>query len=162
MQATDKPKCEACGDTGHIDDHPCSCPEGAKHLGPPGLFDKYIVIKERTLDENPEVEVRFLRQDGVRFMPGSGDLVTVGDLKRSWCFVVSPEKDDAYGFASRRAMIQYARDIEGTNPNLARDLREKVLDIQLELAKGRGTAPVRKENENLGPFDPEDRGPSFL
>lgn len=38
-------------------------------------------------------------------------------------FVLSPNKSDAYGAASRKAMLAYADEIEATNPLLASDLR---------------------------------------
>jgi len=41
-------------------------------------------------------------------------------------FVLSPNKDDAYGQASREALLSYASAIEGTNPTLTSDLRRWV------------------------------------
>ena len=73
-----------------------------------------------------------------------------GSPKRTWCFVLSPEKEDTYGIASRRAMIQYARDIEVTNPTLARDMRDRVLAIQERLREepqGQPPAPAQGEDD---------------
>ena len=98
-----------------------------------GLIDKYIVLKEE--GEGPydaEVTLHGDDDDGQAF--GAFQ-------KRTWCFVLSPEKDDAYGTASRRAMLQYAKDIGETNPELACDLREKVFDIQEKLREGSTKAP---------------------
>lgn len=44
--------------------------------------------------------------------------------KRSRCFVLSPDKRDAYGEASRAALSSYALSIATHNPKLAADLRE--------------------------------------
>ena len=41
-------------------------------------------------------------------------------------FVVSPNKDDAYGQASREALLAYASAIEAENPHLCSDLRRWV------------------------------------
>ncbi len=41
-------------------------------------------------------------------------------------FVLKPRGLDAYAFASREAMWEYAKAIEGENPSLAADLREWV------------------------------------
>lgn len=61
-----------------------------------GLRQKYIVLKR---DEN-------------------GRLVQ----KATPCFVLSPEKADAYGLASRNALREYARCIASRNMPLSRDL----------------------------------------
>jgi hypothetical protein len=39
-------------------------------------------------------------------------------------FVLKPKGNDAYAIASRRAMREYARSIEATNPQLTKELRE--------------------------------------
>ena len=45
-------------------------------------------------------------------------------------FVLSPNKQDEYGEASRRAMITYANSIRPTNPQLAQDLTAWVVRIE--------------------------------
>lgn len=49
------------------------------------------------------------------------------------CFVLSPYKNDDYGYASRNALKEYARIIERKNEALARDIREWVNVICNEL-----------------------------
>jgi len=68
-----------------------------------GLLDKYRIYK----------------------MGSNGDWIG----KKTWSFVLSPEKDDAYGAASKKAMFTYANEIEKTNPMLAEDLRKKIVEI---------------------------------
>ena len=45
-------------------------------------------------------------------------------------FVLSPTKRDAYGEASRDAMIRYAESIRSTNPVLADELDEWVVRLE--------------------------------
>ena len=53
-------------------------------------------------------------------------------------FVLSPLKNDAYGRASRLAMITYAKEIEKENPELAEDLRKWIGSIIDELLMSYG------------------------
>ena len=50
-------------------------------------------------------------------------------------FVLNPLKDNAYGVASRQALISYSCAIEMENKQLAKDIREWVCAIQKELMK---------------------------
>ena len=56
----------------------------------------------------------------------SEGILAAGKFKNGWCFVLSPEKKDTYGYASRQALRAYADAIKGQNPQLAADLRVKV------------------------------------
>jgi hypothetical protein len=100
-----------------------------------GLVDKYLIIKLKSRSGNL-VEVRHRSGGGVTASPGQGDLIAEGRLKRSWCFVLSPEKADEYGAASRAAMVAYANEILRTNPRLANDIRARVRRILDELPEG--------------------------
>ncbi len=44
-------------------------------------------------------------------------------------FVLNPNKDDDYGYASRKAIKRYAEIILDTNPDLSMDLLEWLKDI---------------------------------
>lgn len=44
-------------------------------------------------------------------------------------FVLNPNKKDAYGLASRHAILMYASHIQHENPKLAEDLREWIYSI---------------------------------
>lgn len=68
-----------------------------------GLVSKYLVLK----------------QENGRWME-----------KETPCFVLSPEKKDAYGWASCEALIAYAKSILPTNRALARDLLTWVARIR--------------------------------
>jgi len=85
-----------------------------------GLTEKYIVLKPARDDAATEGMLRDIR---------SGGQSTLVRFKRTWCFVLSPEKDDEYGKASRAAMMAYADSIEGTNQRLSTDLRDRVAHI---------------------------------
>lgn len=74
-----------------------------------GLLDKYVVLKCEG-DGPPDLEIA-----GVPLW-----------RKNSWAFVLSPQKEGAYGVAARWALRAYANSIEEENPTLARDLREVV------------------------------------
>jgi hypothetical protein len=83
-----------------------------------GLIDKYIILKKSGEGE----------PDGT--WCGVWDKSnTWAWRKKTWSFVLSPEKDDAYGDASRAAMETYALVIENTNPKLAMEILAKVAGI---------------------------------
>ena len=48
-------------------------------------------------------------------------------------FVLNPTKRDEYGKASREAMLEYARQIEEANPELASDLYQWYNDLEEKL-----------------------------
>ena len=47
-------------------------------------------------------------------------------------FVLNPHKKDAFGSASRRAILEYARVIRKKNKNLAEELESWILDINIK------------------------------
>lgn len=49
-------------------------------------------------------------------------------------FVLNPTKKDAYGIASRMALLSYADSIEEENPALSEDIRVWVDGIELDLS----------------------------
>ena len=52
-------------------------------------------------------------------------------------FVLSPNKDDAYGNASREAVLAYASTIEGINPTLTSDLRRWVHKVSTDIERSK-------------------------
>jgi hypothetical protein len=84
-----------------------------------GLYGKYIVLKPEPF---PGVETTHR----VTFCPGEGceDEIVYANLKKTPCFVLSPEKRDDYGEASRMAMQMYAMMIRHRNPQLADDIED--------------------------------------
>ena len=93
-----------------------------------GLTEKYLVLKLHGDDEEDEADCEFTDLTGDRY-----PAVTEGWYKQTWCFVLSPWKDDAYGEASRRAMEMYAESIAPKNPTLAKDIHEKLKEIGKKL-----------------------------
>jgi len=91
-----------------------------------GLIRKYYIFKTDG-DGPPDKRMRF-EETGDR-NPHKTYSVPLW-FKRTWSFVLSPEKDDAYGEASRDAMLAYANAIQPTNPQLADDMRMKVTEIE--------------------------------
>ena len=92
-----------------------------------GFYDKYFVAKLRGEGE-PDCYVTY-----------SDEPPEVCDglwRKRTGCFVLSYEKDDAYGDASRDAVLAYARSIHRVNRRLAWDLaflvQQEVEDLELD------------------------------
>jgi uncharacterized caspase-like protein len=83
-----------------------------------GLYGKYFVLKGEG-DGSPDAEVALLDATGRA-------LVFKAYQKKTWCFVLSPEKKDDYGMASRVALAAYAYAIRERNPKLADDLIEKL------------------------------------
>ena len=79
-----------------------------------GLYGKYIILKEE--GEGPKVEVYYLDGEGAIYSTRRAV------AKRTPCFVLSPEKRDDYGEASRVAMQAYAMMIRPRNPQLADDI----------------------------------------
>lgn len=53
-------------------------------------------------------------------------------------FVLNPNKNDAYGVASRKALLAYAEAIEETNHDLFLDLTKWFVDIENKIAKEGG------------------------
>jgi len=99
-----------------------------------GLIDKYVIFKTEGKGK-PDKRMRFEYDYGSR-----SPHRTYSEplwFKRSWCFVLSPEKNDAYGKASRAAMRAYADSICGTNAKLAADIHRKV--FEMEKKKGETT-----------------------
>lgn len=96
-----------------------------------GLKEKYIVLKPC---ETGEAEVMISDVVSVSatttILKGSQQYAR---RKRSWSFVLSPEKNDAYGAASREAMRVYARKIMKTNRELGRDLLATVNGIEKDI-----------------------------
>jgi len=99
----------------------------SKH-GEKGLTDKYIVLKKRGSNKQ---KLWLTDPNNPR------SKMLSGYRKRSWSFVLSPEKDDAYGDASRTAMLAYANAIQPTNPQLADDLRMRVTEIVYKMREER-------------------------
>jgi len=62
-----------------------------------GLYKKYLVLKHSS--------------DGIGWM-----------MKQTDSFVLSPEKGNVYGRASRAALVTYAHEISEVNPGLAQAL----------------------------------------
>ena len=79
-----------------------------------GLYGKYIILKEE--GEGTKVEVYYLDGEGAIYSTRRAV------AKRTPCFVLSPEKRDDYGEASRVAMQAYAMMIRPRNPQLADDI----------------------------------------
>jgi len=92
-----------------------------------GLTEKYIVLKPARDEAATDGMLRDIRGEG-RSIPVR--------FKRSWCFVLSPDKDDEYGKASRAAMLSYAKAIEPTNKQLANDLADRVQDALARIWSG--------------------------
>ena len=81
-----------------------------------GLVEKYIVLK--TQGKGPFTAEVILKAGGPEEeVHGKGAY-----MKTTPCFVLSPEKDDDYGAASRSALVAYATLIRKRNPYLAEDL----------------------------------------
>lgn len=57
-------------------------------------------------------------------------------------FVLNPTKNDAYGLASRMAILAYATQIYSTNQQLATELRKWVTDIDLSIQPEKDTFTV--------------------
>lgn len=89
-----------------------------------GLIEKYMVLKLQGDDAEDEADCEVCDLTADRYPS-----ITEGWYKNSWCFVLSPEKDDDYGEASRLAMERYAEHIAAKNPTLAKDIREKLKEI---------------------------------
>jgi hypothetical protein len=83
-----------------------------------GLTDKYFVLKPARDEASTDGVLRMFAERNEKTYP-----VT---RKRTWSFVLSPEKNDEYGKASRAAVLAYADYIEFRNPTLANDLRDRV------------------------------------
>ncbi len=79
-----------------------------------GLLGKYLVFK---VEGTGAPDVLVVGPDG-----DGGTLAVGAWMKRSRVFVLSPEKDDDYGAASRAAMWAYANAIREKNTQLADDL----------------------------------------
>lgn len=101
-----------------------------------GLIERYIVLKTEG-EGKPDI----IRRGTPGDFFSRGRSGWKGWSKRTWSFVLSPEKDDAYGVASRWAMLEYAKEIEGVNPQLAKDMRSKVTEIRYKLLEERGIKP---------------------
>ena len=83
-----------------------------------GLVEKYLVLK--TEAKGPfDVQVHGLDENALGFYK-----------KETPCFVLSPEKEDEYGAASRAALVAYATLIRKKNPYLAEDLLDWLGKIQ--------------------------------
>jgi len=82
-----------------------------------GFYEKYIVLKPGSREDHDGVLHFF--EDFDRFV----------NRKTTPCFVLSPEKRDEYGNASRVALEAYAMVIEKQNPALAKDLRDWIIKI---------------------------------
>jgi len=85
-----------------------------------GLITKYVIFKTRG-EGKPDKRLRSMVsafRNEIRYTPLW--------YKRTWSFVLSPEKDDAYGKASRQALMTYARVIRETNPRLADDIVRRI------------------------------------
>lgn len=89
-----------------------------------GLYWKYIVLKQATVDDH----------DASITYKDFGDVDTrsvfYGKRKKTLCFVLSPEKRDRYGFASRAALLAYAEQIAEVNEKLSDDLIAWVVKIE--------------------------------
>jgi hypothetical protein len=97
-----------------------------------GLVNKYLVLK---LAGEGEPDVDVVNRKGT-FTEGESRPAW---CKRTWSFILSPEKDDIYGAASRAAMETYALVIENTNPKLAMEMLAKIAGIHMAMAKrGKG------------------------
>ena len=89
-------------------------PDPEKPMDKQGLLGKYLVFK---VEGGGAPDVLIVGPDG------EGGTLAVGAwMKQGRCFVLSPEKDDAYGKASRAAVMVYADAIREKNPQLADDL----------------------------------------
>jgi len=103
-----------------------------------GLTEKYIVLKKQGEGE-PTASLRYnMNLDSVRDTKGNGIMAWP---KRTWSFVLSPEKDDDYGVASRIAMREYASQIAYRNPQLAADIEARLEGIMEKLSEGSSEAP---------------------
>lgn len=89
-----------------------------------GLKQKYFVAKLEGKGM-PDFEIH----------PTTREKHFLGWKKKGWCFVLSPEKNDEYGAASREAMRTYAHKIMKTNRELGRDLLATVNGIETELRR---------------------------
>jgi hypothetical protein len=83
-----------------------------------GLLDKYLVFRrvEEGTDDPSVVTIMVIDREG------EGKKFK-GRPVRTKKFILSPEKVDDYGYASREAIRTYANEIENRNPKLADDLR---------------------------------------
>lgn len=92
------------------------------HSEPKGLYAKYVVLKHKG-HGNPDVQAQGIY--------GSKDF----GCKNLWLkdtrgFVLSPEKDDDYGHASRMALITYAKNIKKGNLSLYNDILDWLGELE--------------------------------
>ena len=67
-----------------------------------------------------------------RYWESNKEVKKMEGLKMKY-FVLNPHKKNAYGEASRKAIMAYAKEIKKTNAELAIDLRKWVTDIEFNL-----------------------------
>jgi len=93
-----------------------------------GLLDKYLIFRraEEGVDDPSVMTIMVIDREGEgrKFK---------GRPVNTHKFVLSPDKNDDYGNASRRALEAYAIQIEARNPKLADDLRQWVEMIEANL-----------------------------
>jgi len=105
------------------------CPGcGDRPLGM-GLYGKYVVLKKHGTGE-PDAEL--ITAGGPEHCRDGWDEKNLW-LKKTRCFVLSPEKDDVYGEASRAALVAYANVIEKTNTALHIDLLHWAIQSETDI-----------------------------
>lgn len=102
-----------------------------------GLDDKYLIFRKAgdTTDDPSVMTIMVINREGegTKFK---------GRPVSTQKFVLSPEKDDDYGIASRVAIRAYASSIQHRNMKLADDLRQWLDLIEANLPSREGIEPA--------------------